>query len=338
VPSAEESRPPAAEGSGYRLALALFYAGMAWAMTYYITQLPVRGLTAIEPLLAGTAPRPFQYRILGPWTITALHDLTGIGYASAELLWHFAATLAAFVAVRTWLRSFVPAPVADLAPVWVTATVVNNLMLRYPWDLPGIFFAAVLLELIRQRSWRYFLPVLAVATLNRESTYLAVVAVFLAEGLLRRSWPRALGLSAAAAAVWLAVKIALGHAYAANPGGALEWHLGENLDILRGEVAFADVLHTPLLAPVAGAPPWCWLPILAALNFAWVLVPVRWRAKDPLLRTLALLIPFHLGLMVLFGNLAERRIYLDVLPVVLPLALQTFWPPESGGRSMPSRS
>ena len=133
-------------------------------------------------------------------------------------------------------------------------------------------------------------------------------------------------LSLAAAAVWLAIKVALGYLFAANPGGALEWHLAKNLDVLRGVVAFADVMHTPLLAPMAHAIPWCWLQFLAALNFVWVLVPVRWRAKDPFLRTLALLIPLHLGLMVLFGNLVERRIYLDVLPVVLPLALQTFFP------------
>ena len=312
-----------------RLALALFYAGMAWAMTYYVTQLPVHGVIRMENLLAGTAPRPFQYRVLGPWTILALHRATGISLAAAELLWHFAAALGAFVAVRAWLRPFVPAAVADLAPVWVTATAVNSLVLQYPWDLPGIFFLAVLLDLLRRRNWRLFLPVLALATLNRENTYLAVAAVVVAEGFHRRAWLRAAGLGLAAAVAWLAVKVALDRLYFGNPGGTLEWHVLKNLDVLRGRIAFADWMHAPLLAPVAFAVPWCWLEFLAALNFAWVLVPVRWRAKDPFLKALALLIPLHLVLVFLFGNLSERRVYLDLLPIVLPLALQTFFPPAA---------
>jgi hypothetical protein len=311
-----------------RIALALFYLGAAWGMAYYAVQLPLHRLINIETLIAGTAPRPFQFRVLGPWTILALQRATGLSLESAELLWHLASYLALFAAMRAWLRAFLPAAVADLAPVFVAGVFVNNLVLRYPWDAAGVFFITVLLDLARRGRWLPVFGVLAVATVNRENAYLVVPAVFLTAVFHRRvGLPRGVGLTVAAAAVWLGVKTALYHAFPDAAGGVLQWHVPENLAILAGRAPFLDFRHVPALAPLGTAVPWCWLQVLGALNFVWVLVPVRFATKDPLLRALAWLVPIHLTLLFLFGNLAERRVYLDLAPIVLPLALQTFFPP-----------
>jgi len=318
--------------------LAAFYLAMAWAMTYHTLRLPLY-LPAgdVAGFFAGHVPRPYQYRILGPWIIQTLGSFTGLDRYWSELVYYVSAYLFLFFVFRTWLRTWLPRAAADLAPVWICAAFVGNLLPRYPWDPLGVALLALLLIAIHARRWLLFFPLLVLATLNRETALLAVASLFFVERFLRREgWGRTLSLTASAAGIWLAVKAVLYVAYRDSPGGALEWHLAENAAIFMGESAYVDYLQNEYLKRIAGVFPLCWLQFLVALNGFWIPALVRWRSKDPFLKISALAAPLLLAAVVLFGNIAERRVYLDLAPWVLPLALATFFPKATGGSDDPS--
>ena len=310
----------------YAICMALMYAVFAWAMAYYTSFLPTFSAASLDALIRGRAHLPYQYRILGPFVVGSIKGALDLSTRQAELLFYVLAYAFAFVAFRAWLKLFLPARAADAAPLWLSATLFNNLMLRYPWDVLSLAFLTCLLMLIYKRSWALFLVVLAVATLNRETTYLAILALVVVELFYRKSPAgRTLALAAAAAVVWFAVKFALNAAFAGNPGGGVEWSLPENLQILRCETCYMDFSASSALKSLCFTFPLCWLQVLSVANFAWLLIFPAFSRKSPLLKWLLVLVPFQLALIMLFGTVAERRVYIDLYPVIIPLALQTFF-------------
>lgn len=313
--------------------LAAFYIVVAWALTYHTLRLPVYLPSGdMAGFFSGHVPLPFQYRIFGPWIIQTLGSCTGLDRHGSELAYYMLAYVFLFFAFRIWLSAWLPRGVADLAPVWICAAFVGNLLPRYPWDPLGVAFLSLLLFTIHKRRWLLFFPLLALATLNRETTFLAVASLFFVELFYRKEgWWRTLALTASAGGLWLAVKVVLYLVYKESPGGALEWHLAENAAIFKCDLAYIDYLQNDYLKQIAGVFPLCWLQFLVALNGFWIPALVRLRSKDPFLKISALSVPLLLLAVILFGNIAERRVYLDLAPWVLPLALTSFFPKVSSG-------
>jgi len=227
------------------------------------------------------------------------------------------------------LKPFLPKAVADLAPIWVSATLLNNIVLRYPWDPLSLGFLSLLFVLIQRKKWALFYPALMIATFNRETTYLAVMAVFLMEIKDRSGRIEALSRTALAAMIWAGVRATVQIIYRDNPGAPFEPSVTLNWDFLMCKIAFIDYLNNPFLTHLGHVFPLSWLQFLTALNGTWLLIFPRFRSKDPILRRLALLIPIQLLAIYLVGRLFERRLYMELLPIVLPLALQTFFPAEA---------
>ena len=307
-----------------RAVLAVFYMCMAWVMAYYtLASVPAAG-AKLSSILAGHENLPFQYRILGPWTIYALSRTGVFNLNQAELLFYVASYLFAFIAMRLWLSHFLPRSMADLAPVWMVATVTNQLIYRYAWDPLTLGFIPLLLHLAYRRSWTWFLVVFAVGTFNRETTYLALIAalLFAPPGETVRDLKRIAPPLAVAALIWLAIKLLLAHAYAGNAGSVVEWKPYYNYLVLVGESSSWDFHNYEHLKGFKL--PFLWLTFLSWANFWWVLLPAGWRRKSPVLKRLAWIILFQFALIFLVGNIWERRVYLELYPIVIALALQTF--------------
>jgi hypothetical protein len=215
-----------------------------------------------ERLLDHTADRPFVYRVLSPWIIETaasqvpervveraedflLRDSTLLRYRFAEeswsvdksLRWHMAyayllAAMLATLGAMRWLgRIFFPGCglFTDYAPVVAFLVLPISFHLGgYVYDFPELFFLMLAVALIAQRRWLLFYPLLVLAVLNKESNLL--VALF-TPALLWDVLPRR--RLAAHFLVQLALGtglcLALWMTFRGNPGGPVEFWLGENL-------------------------------------------------------------------------------------------------------------
>jgi len=272
-------------------------------------------LATLQGLIDGTAYRPFQYRILIPWLVGRIHDLTGISsealYQSVEAL----ATIGVVLALRYFLAEHFRGRALDTFSAAILLILPWNYLLPQeialiiPSDLPAVMFFTLLLALMSRQKWRWYYPLFALATFNRETTCFLTV-VYLLVNWKRVPAKRLLLHIAAQFVIWVAIKFWLAHVYADNPGSMFEiygvagdrTHLDSNLEFL----------FSPMRVLV----------LLASFGFLWAPV-LFWRKKiddEFVRRALLVLAPFFL-VMALIGNLNETRIFGEFAPLVYTGAL-----------------
>jgi len=323
--SAEDATSsPAPSFERDKVLLAAVYIGLAWVMGYYtLASVPQCGADLVDCIM-GRADLPFQYRILGPWVIYAFFKLGLQTLNQAELLFYVLAYLFAFASMRLWLSDFLPQKLADLSPVWVVALTVNQLIYRYPWDPLTLGFIPLLLHLAYRKNWTWFIVAFAAGTFNRETTYLALIAIFLFNPKETLSNLKKIVPPVAAAAIaWIAIKLILASLYFGNAGGVIEWSPPENLSVILGKSTSWDFFKYDHLHGFSV--PLIWLSFLSWANFWWVLLLPKWRQKSPVLRRLGWLIIIQFLIIFFVGNIWERRVFLELYPIVIGLGLQTFF-------------
>ena len=205
-------------GRSLKIVLPLAYLGCAalfvdvyTAMTRWISP----GMAAFTH---GQAPFPFRYRVL----VTGLASFLERAGLPLHAAYFLLATLAVFVlllAFDQFLALFVRRDFAHvLAPGILYPLGWNYLGLNrmyFPFDLPGVALFTLALVLLAERRWAWFYVVFALATLNRETTWLLTFI------LLAVEWGRLPTRTLAAhvvtqALIWVALKVALAQAF---PGG-----------------------------------------------------------------------------------------------------------------------
>jgi len=306
--------------------LIIFYLLFSWVFVYYTMQVPQYAAASLEQLIKGTAERPFQYRILGPWLIKAISSYSHISLRGAEMIFYFLAYFFAFLALRRWLANFLPRWLSDLSPLWLFICSINNLYPRYPWDALTQLFMPLLFNLAYKKRWGWFLFVFAIAMLNRETTYLAILGFTLIElGRVGKSYLRAAAVFVIASAIWLGLKIALEKMFFEQAGAFVQLEFFRNLEYFTGKRCFFDYMINSHLKPLCWIVPLCWLAFLSFANFMWLFIFPKLFNKDKTLLRLAILIPVHIAIVMVFGVIAERRVMAELYPLIIPLALQTFF-------------
>lgn len=250
-------------------------------------------------LVDGSGGRPFIYRQFAPLLIRGLMGLGAPIWAAT------AATVTAGAIGVVWalysLASAVFPPararrLAVAAPLFMLPFVAG----LFVYDLPSLALFTLGLALLARGRWAAFALLFPVAVYSRETAFL-LLGVLALHGRGRLPGPRlaaGLGLLAAAG---LAVKIALGLAYAHNPGAPFETHWLAH---------YAYIKHMPG-------------PSLTALGALAVLIMAalrRWAQLPPFLQAAAVLIPAGLGLYLLFGFPSELRAIGEAFPALYLLA------------------
>lgn len=293
----------------------LGYLVLAALASYYFTHLwfeltyEFRGAPWM-PIVNGTAQTPFQYRVLVPWIVRLLSGMriAGVGPLTIPSLLFWGEFIAVFLLVfafRTYLRFFWEERSACLLSFSLFLVLPYNLILnrvlalRYPSDIPSILFFTLGLVLLHRRNWVLFYPLLAVATLNRETSCFLTVA-YVAVALGREKGTRIALQVCAQLLLWCAIKYWLHLLYLSNPGeGLCLWNVRANLDFLTQPRAY------PLFLSNLG---YCWIPVL----LFWRRIP------DCFVRRTVAVVPVFFAGMFLVGNMWELRIYAELIPVVLP--------------------
>jgi hypothetical protein len=281
-----------------------------------------RPFLQISEYLAGTGLKPYQYR----WLMAVLsRPLVAIfrhfhldtmlagktppfnsSVSLAFITIHVLCAIWLVREVRGWLTEatgdervgFWAAPVVLLTlPSTLYAYPQYNWF--FPYDLPALTLNFVLLRAAAHERWHGFYPLFALATLNRETTFLVTAAWAIANlGRRQEIWIWMHG--AAQVALWGAVKYALYTRFASNPAEGDYEVVMNNLSLNMNY----------LLQPI-----W-WPQILSSNAFLWIPCIALWRShRDHHLRAMIALYPLWVVAMICVGHIVEIRIFSEFTPV-----------------------
>jgi hypothetical protein len=268
---------------------------------------------SLERMVAGTALTPMQYRVLFPWTLRALNlfvESPGVSIHRFSQVVEIGSTILLLLVSRMLLKkaglnhteaswgSFLPAlmlPFHYLLPAH---------SYYYVYDIPAVLFFALGLLLLHDRNWRYFYPLFALATLNREtSCFLALVYVLVA--LWRDPWRQFAVHVLAQTAIWVGIKTGLLYVYGANTSPEYADHLNLYKDSLRTNLEYLAQVGTPTLV-LASVFAFCWIPVLLLAD----------AIPSGFVKRALMVVPLFLVAMFYVGEIQELRIYGELIPIV----------------------
>jgi hypothetical protein len=204
---------------------------------------------------------------------------------------------------------------ADLVPIILAGILFTGVVPRTSYDLAGLGFVSLLLWAAIEKRWLLYAAALMSGTFNRETTYLAILALPALHG-----WTKETAKPAAVAVfAWLVAKAALWWALADVSGG-MPFQLLNNLRVLAGLTPTGEWSVHPQLAGWRFLQQTQFMHAMLAVGGLWLLIPLRWRGSPLAARRLILyVLPLHLLAVALTGSIVETRVYLDLLPIVLPI-------------------
>jgi hypothetical protein len=290
-------------------------------------QLPFADLYDILSL---QTPRPFCYRLLTPGCLKLL-TWGGASPEFAAAAFEWGSLVLLYYLFRTYLRTFVGGVLAAYLALGVyfvlpfVFIIPQPFTVWFPWDILSVGFFTAGLHLLHGERWRWWYPVFALGTLNRETTVFLLLVAWLWFGL--RGWTRGrrrhLALSAL---LWIGLKAALAWVFRGQAGPWIaEWnHHGEAQAHWRQNL---EQLSDPALWPY----------LFSCLGFVWFLAwHLRKQVHEPCLQRALVVVPVYGLCVALFANVAEHRIYADLIPVVLaPVCVALV--KEAGGGCAPAR-
>ncbi|MBG29599.1 MAG: hypothetical protein CMI31_06310 [Opitutae bacterium] len=280
------------------------WASVHFAHAYMVT-VGEHGPATFEKLTDFTASKPFQNRVL-PCLLAKVLDaplssakdafpglplgtgldlaymgliglsVFGLLFVFKELLLHFGVGWMAF-----------PLSFTILYPTWVNHYWLN--ILRYPSDVPSLFFFALGLLLLLRRKWIGYYVVFVLATINRETSCFLTVAMlclFLTKDNLREMFYH----WAAQFLIWMSLKAGLSLVFINNPGSVIEWHnMFSNFKLFRD---LCNGESYDWYIKLGGNANW----IFFTMGGLWALVPFLWsRLPLELRRLFWVMPPYALG-------------------------------------------
>jgi hypothetical protein len=242
---------------------------------------------SLRAFAAGLAPQPFQERALTAWFLRGANRLDSPGF-EAGLHRLLPAMGAAFnettlvLLIIAWLSMAASIVItretllkltgdalfsswaAFLVPYMAYFTYILNFGPHFllPYDLPSLFFFCAGFYLLVMRRALLLIPLIAVATLNRETSLFLIVFYVVLELSRRGDQRRRAAVFAYAAgmlAAWIAMRLIVLHLYGHNPiagaSGIADLKLWQNLGFLlkpQHWPAFASIFGFTLPVVIAG--------------------------------------------------------------------------------------
>jgi hypothetical protein len=259
----------------------------------------------VPEVIGGTAPPPARYRVLAPFAYAQLVRSLGVAPESGWIVFRWLCLAGAFAAghllYRTWFSHGAALAGNAVVAVLLPLTFTNS------WGHPDHLMELLLFTFgcaCAARGWlALFLATLALAGLNRETSFLLVLVFIGAEVLTFRR----LAWIAAAAGVWGAVYVGLRWRLGYVPYNPL--HVRENVWELFSWPTFAADrdLYSRLY-------PWFFLVLLAgpvaAIARAWAAQPRFVRAS------VGVATPIFIAIGLTFSSVIEPRIFTPLLPLL----------------------
>jgi hypothetical protein len=302
--------------------VALILVASHFSLAYISEAAPFLSLRAFA---AGLAPQPFQERALTAWVLrganrfdspqfeATLHRLLpamGAGFNETTLVLLVIAwmSMAASIVItrETLLKltgdALFSSCAAFLVPYMAYFTYILNFGPHFllPYDLPSLFFFCAGLYLLVMRRPLLLVALIAVATLNRETSLFLIGFYLVFEASRRGDRRRAAVLAYAVGmlAAWISMRLIVLHLYGHNPVAAAsrlaDLKLWQNLGFL------VKPQHWPAFASIFG--------------FTLPIVVVYRRYLEPgFLRLGLIIVALWFALMLFVGVLIEIRIFGELI-------------------------
>lgn len=262
--------------------------------------------------VAQELPGPHAYRILAPAAVQGAALLTGLPPLAADFVLKFLVILALQAVFYRYLGAFFD-PLTSLCGVALLDLYVAA-GLSYPvgpsvietGDLFNVLVFAVALKALHdERTW-LLLAALFVGTLNRETTWLILPAVYLAEAPRGRRVRISILATLMVAVPYLAVRLMV---QSPSPDWWLMRDIGANIPFIAGEQTLSALAANLRFAVIFGP--------------LFVLAFHRFREKQAFHRLATAIVPLYILVHYLFGKIIEVRLWVPLLVVLIPPALET---------------
>jgi len=313
-------RSGAGETEDRRYLCILFAISLSLTYLHYLwIDLPNAGIRweAHQSIIGHTAESPYRYRILVPWLAEAVgryaHWLTDLdpqrgvsaGYSIILCLVLFAG-LSLF---QGYLRCWFERREALLGTLFVAAMLPLTFIHYYFQPTSSLEFVSFTLGmwLIVARRPGWFLALMAVSTLNRETSLLLVVIFMICHVGRMRARPL-LGWLSLYGASWLMIY------------GSLRWAFGMAKHVNQDR---ADALTYRLMENLTT---WdSYFAIGVFFGIGWWLAYQDGTKKPLLLRRALWFVPIFFAVYLICSNIHEVRYLLELCPIIVPLALMSLF-------------
>ena len=268
-------------------------------------------------IMAGTAPSPYNYRILVPFAVEFLISAISIilpaklafllSYAIYDLLSIFILLTTLF----SWLRIWFSRELTLIGILFVAGTMPIALQNHYyqPWSvLEAVFFTASLVAIHRKRYWLLALLV-GLATLNRE-TAICIPVVFLLTNLDLMEI-----LKAKKILNWKPILIFCGLflTWAIIFLGLRYFRASESSVLTIKELLLLNTSTENLLATFVNGS--------LFLGGFWVFTVLGLRSAPTFIKQISLVVPFYVIAIIVWGIWYEVRLLMPMYPIFLSLGL-----------------
>ena len=299
------------------------YAGAALALGYAdfaMRRYPGRVVTDYIPgVLDGTYGAPAIYRVLAPYTTHYITVWTGIeplpAFLVTRLVWIYLALVAIHAYLRSWFSSAASLGGVLAAAAYLPLTFTNS------WAHPDSFPELCLFTLgcwaIARNRDSLFYPIVLVAALNRETAaFLVLLWAFVRWGTVPA--PAFVVRLASYGAVWVSVYAGL--RWWRGLQHYQYWMFDQNLAVLKILPANFDP-YTRIVG---------YLGVVFLLIPAWLAITgARMSDAPPLFKRALPVAGVFVAVAMMFSAVAESRIFLPVVPMLLPGALRVFADPAA---------
>jgi len=267
-----------------------------------ILMIPVERLAYHSQTLARVASHrigPFRDPGNYPVAVLGFLSIIGSGLLALNLYWKTTAK-----GSLGWL--IYPAILMAVVATYTLHVVSNNLSL---YDLPSMFLFTLGVWLAWERKFWWLVLLFPIATLNREtSLFLIPVAILMQKDDDTARLPEKRPLHRLEQFSQIVLM-------------AVMWVVITRLEKHYFPGVGSDETYTPLNNLRIMKNPVYWPNMLAATGFLWVIPAFGWRRiHNPRFRSLLLIFPLWLAVMLFRGGLSESRVFTELIPLTAVMA------------------
>lgn len=298
----------------YIILIAVVYISVSYSF-YLAIAAPLKDTRMMihQKVIEGTAPKPIQYRILTYYIVEGVHRLTGMAVWRLDLVLRFIFTTLSciylFMFMRRWFDFAASAIGALIIPGLLPVTYIDYI--HQPGDMPNLFFTILALIAISRRKEAWLLLLIPVAMLNRES-FILVLWAWVFFNYDRLPFKLLLTEFALLGVIALAVYFALPYYYGPRLNSTETIQLKNNFD--------PDMMYK-------------WVTRLLAFSGPlFIASMIKFKSKPIFLRRSLGFVLIFLVVNFLFAKYQETRLFLPILPVMIPLGLAVIFPAHDPDR------
>ncbi|MFH1514125.1 MAG: hypothetical protein ABIG42_01565 [bacterium] len=258
-------------------------------------------------VIAGTAPKPLQYRIMTYYLVEATHRITGMSIWRLDLILRFIFTSLSLIFMFKYLRRWFDFAASAIGPFIILAILPVTYVdyTHQPHDIPNLFFTILALGLIRDKKEAWLLLLIPVAMLNRES-FIFVLWAWFFYNYDRLPIKLLIADFTLFSLFALVIYLALPHYYGPRDNYVDTIQLSHNL-----KPEFILKWFKRLVAFIG--------PLVVGTCIAF-------KSKPLFLRRSLGFVGIFMAVNFVVGMYHETRLFLPVLPVMIPLGLSAIFP------------